>query len=79
MKQLLEIKIDSGFKKLDAKNLSKLTGGLADVLASGKTKTSSGEKCDSTAVCNCTCPIIKDTVEQLTTTGFQLETSCIKI
>lgn len=56
MKKLLELKIDSGLKKLDPKNLAKLTGGLEDVMASGNTKTASGSSCTSTAVCNCTCP-----------------------
>jgi hypothetical protein len=55
MKKLMEIKIDSGFKKLDSKKLSKLSGGLL-AAASGATRTASGDSCDATAVCNCVCP-----------------------
>ena len=56
MKKLMEITIDSGFKKLDSKKLSKLRGGFAEPNNSGATLTASGDSCHSTAVCNCTCP-----------------------
>lgn len=55
MKKMLEIIVDSGFKKLDSSKLSKIMGGNGGA-ASGNTRTASGDKCDGTAVCNCNCP-----------------------
>ncbi|CAM3863752.1 MULTISPECIES: hypothetical protein [Flavobacterium] len=56
MKKLLKIEINSGLKRLNDSQMFKISGGLVEAAASGKTRTASGSTCDNTAVCNCICP-----------------------
>lgn len=61
--RLLNVTLDAPvlFDPLSSTQMKKITGGVGyysddlTAFASGETKTSSGQQCDGTAVCNCNC------------------------